>query len=146
MFVSVLFSSFVANIVANPFDVLKSRLQNMPIRADGTVVSWGSNSYSSLGRSGSANVPEPVTALPSGFTWEQVAVGWYNSYALSDDGTLFGWGYGGIGQMGNGSTASPSTPVRIGQASEWASVEAGLHHVMAIKKDGSLWTWMESSV
>lgn len=41
MFVSVLFSSFVANIVANPFDVLKSRLQNMPIRADGTAMYTG---------------------------------------------------------------------------------------------------------
>ena len=41
MFVSVLFSSFVANIVANPFDVLKSRLQNMPIRSDGTAMYTG---------------------------------------------------------------------------------------------------------
>ena len=31
MFVSTLCSSFVANIVSNPFDVLKSRIQNMPV-------------------------------------------------------------------------------------------------------------------
>lgn len=41
MFVATLFSSFVANIVANPFDVVKSRLQNMPIRADGTAMYGG---------------------------------------------------------------------------------------------------------
>jgi hypothetical protein len=29
-------ASFVANTVANPFDVIKSRVQNMPIAADGT--------------------------------------------------------------------------------------------------------------
>jgi len=37
LFCSTLVSSFCANVVANPFDVLKSRLQNMAIAADGTA-------------------------------------------------------------------------------------------------------------
>lgn len=37
MFVSTLCSSFCANVVANPFDVVKSRMQNMPIAADGSA-------------------------------------------------------------------------------------------------------------
>ena len=37
LFCATLCSSFCANIVANPFDVVKSRMQNMPIRADGTA-------------------------------------------------------------------------------------------------------------
>jgi solute carrier family 25 oxoglutarate transporter 11 len=41
MFVATLFSSFCANIVANPFDVIKSRLQNMVINADGTSMYRG---------------------------------------------------------------------------------------------------------
>jgi solute carrier family 25 oxoglutarate transporter 11 len=41
MFVATLASSFVANIIANPADVLKSRLQNMPINADGTAMYRG---------------------------------------------------------------------------------------------------------
>ncbi|KAL7473611.1 hypothetical protein ACHAXS_014071 [Conticribra weissflogii] len=36
MFCSTLFSSFVANLVANPFDVVKSRMQMMPMNANGT--------------------------------------------------------------------------------------------------------------
>jgi len=38
LFCATLCSSFCANIVANPFDVVKSRVQNMPIQADGTVL------------------------------------------------------------------------------------------------------------
>ncbi|CAB9522723.1 Mitochondrial 2-oxoglutarate/malate carrier protein [Seminavis robusta] len=38
MFCATLISSFCANVVANPFDVIKSRLQNMPINADGTAL------------------------------------------------------------------------------------------------------------
>lgn len=38
MFCSTLCSSFVANIVANPFDVMKSRLQGMPVDANGKAM------------------------------------------------------------------------------------------------------------
>jgi len=38
LFCSTLVSSFCANIVANPFDVVKSRMQNMQIAADGTAM------------------------------------------------------------------------------------------------------------
>jgi solute carrier family 25 oxoglutarate transporter 11 len=42
LFCATLCSSFAANIVSNPFDVMKSRMQNMPVAADGTAM------YSSL--------------------------------------------------------------------------------------------------
>mmetsp|Transcript_125857 Transcript_125857/g.187839 ORF Transcript_125857/g.187839 Transcript_125857/m.187839 type:complete len:342 (-) Transcript_125857:80-1105(-) len=38
MLCATLFSSFWANIVSNPFDVIKSRMQQMPISADGTAL------------------------------------------------------------------------------------------------------------
>ena len=41
LFCATLCSSFCANIVANPFDVIKSRMQNMPINANGTAVYSG---------------------------------------------------------------------------------------------------------
>lgn len=37
LFVATLFSSLAANIVANPFDVVKSRMQNMVIEKDGSA-------------------------------------------------------------------------------------------------------------
>eukprot|EP01084_Bolivina_argentea_P125053 221595_1 len=37
MFCATLVSSFCANVVANPFDVIKSRMQNMKINPDGTA-------------------------------------------------------------------------------------------------------------
>ena len=41
MFCATLCSSFCANIVANPFDVVKSRMQNMAISADGKAMYSG---------------------------------------------------------------------------------------------------------
>jgi solute carrier family 25 oxoglutarate transporter 11 len=43
LFCATLVSSFFANVAANPFDVVKSRMQNMQIMADGTVM------YNSMG-------------------------------------------------------------------------------------------------
>merc|ERR1712154_412697 len=37
MFVATTISSFCANVVANPMDVIKSRMQNMVVAADGSV-------------------------------------------------------------------------------------------------------------
>lgn len=41
MFCATLASSFCANVVANPFDVVKSRMQNMKIAADGSAMYAG---------------------------------------------------------------------------------------------------------
>jgi solute carrier family 25 oxoglutarate transporter 11 len=41
MICATLFSSFCANVVSNPFDVIKSRMQQMPISADGTALYKG---------------------------------------------------------------------------------------------------------
>jgi solute carrier family 25 oxoglutarate transporter 11 len=41
MFCATLLSSFCANIVSNPFDVVKSRMQQMPVAADGTAMYSG---------------------------------------------------------------------------------------------------------
>lgn len=41
MFCATLISSFCANVVSNPFDVVKSRMQQMPVTADGTALYSG---------------------------------------------------------------------------------------------------------
>lgn len=41
MFSATLVASFVATVASNPFDVVKSRMQNMPISADGTAMYKG---------------------------------------------------------------------------------------------------------
>jgi len=63
LFVATLVSSFCANTVANPFDVVKSRMQNMIVEKDGSA------QYSSLVDCLSQTVKnEGFTKLWSGFT------------------------------------------------------------------------------
>jgi hypothetical protein len=55
-------------------------------------------------------VPTPVAGLPSDIV--QVASSNSDSYALSASGTVWAWGAGGLGELGNGTTPrSVNAPV-----------------------------------
>lgn len=78
MFCATLFSSFCANIVANPFDVVKSRMQQMPIAADGTAL------YSSMTDCFVKSVrAEGITVLWAGFTPAFVKLAPYSIISLT---------------------------------------------------------------
>ncbi len=70
----------------------------------------------------------------------QVATGNYHVLAIKN-GTLYGWGDNGEGQVGIGTKSVEYTPVQIGAAGEWKQVAAAAMHSLAIKKDGTLWAW-----
>lgn len=78
MFCSTLVSSFCANIVANPFDVVKSRMQQMPIAADGTAL------YSNMGDCFLKSIRnEGITVLYKGFTPAFVKLAPYTIISLT---------------------------------------------------------------
>lgn len=78
MFCSTLCSSFVANILANPFDVMKSRLQSMPVDANGKAI------YSSLTDCLVKSVKsEGIMVLWSGFTPAFVKLAPYSIISLT---------------------------------------------------------------
>jgi alpha-tubulin suppressor-like RCC1 family protein len=65
--------------------------------------------------------------------------------AIRNDGLLFAWGFGGNGQVGDGTAISRSSPVQIGSGS-WTSIRAGTSHSLAIRNDGLLFAWGYGSV
>ncbi|MBQ6586518.1 MAG: S8 family serine peptidase, partial [Coriobacteriales bacterium] len=70
----------------------------------------------------------------------QVSLGAYDTAVLKADGSLWMWGYGAEGQMGNGKTwMENTTPVKV--MDDVAQVSVGEYHCAAIKKDGTLWMW-----
>ena len=42
-----------------------------------------------------------------------ITAGWSNTVVLKDDGTLWGWGYNGAGQLGDGTTGNKKVPVEV---------------------------------
>jgi alpha-tubulin suppressor-like RCC1 family protein len=114
------------------------------IKTDGTLWSWGVNSFGQLGDNTSANNRNtPVTTFAGGTNWKQVACGVDHTAAIKTDGTLWTWGYGGNGGLGTNTAPSQTiTPVTtFAGGTNWKQVAGGNSHTAAIKTDGTLWTW-----
>ena len=79
----------------------------------GEVLCWGYNSNGQLGDGTTTDrhTPVPVTGLPAKAA--QVEAGGRHTCALLIDGTVWCWGKGGNGELGNGSTSDSSVPVEV---------------------------------
>jgi hypothetical protein len=104
---------------------------------------WGFGSNGRLGNAQTTNRSTPVTTFTGGTNWKQVSSGNQNTAAIKTDGTLWTWGYGTFGRVGNGvTTGNISTPVTtFSGGTNWKQVSSGSGHTAAIKTDGTLWTW-----
>jgi alpha-tubulin suppressor-like RCC1 family protein len=112
------------------------------IKTDGTLWTWGGNAFGELGDNTLNKTISPVTTFTGGTNWKQVACGYYHTIAVKTDGTLWTWGQGSFGQLGNNATTERSTPVTtFAGGTNWKQVSTGTYHNAAIKTDGTLWTW-----
>src|SRR3954452_21877150 len=68
------------------------------------------------------------------------------SLALAADGTLWGWGDNGIGQLGVSSPSGTLTPIQaaVGVAPV-KQMAASAAFALALKGDGTVWGWGDSS-
>ena len=116
------------------------------IKTDGTLWCWGWNSYGNLGDNTTTSRSSPVQTVTFGTNWKQVACGHRFTAAIKTDGTLWCWGYGGHGAVGDNTTASRSSPVQtITGGTNWKQVACGYSNTAAIKTDGTLWCWGKNS-
>ena len=106
-------------------------------KSDGTLWSWGRNSYGNLGHNDRVSCSSP-TQIGSLNTWSsKFSPGGYGILAVKTNGTLWSWGRNGLGALGLGDTIARSSPVQVGALTTWATVSDSA----AIKTDGTLWTW-----
>ena len=114
------------------------------IKTDGTLWTWGRNSYGQLGINAGTTSHRctPVTTFAGETNWKQVSGGQFYTAAIKTDGTLWSWGSNSDGQLGVYNTTDSNTPVQtfIG-GTNWKQVACGYLHTAAIKTDGTLWTW-----
>ncbi len=143
--------------------------QNLALRAsDGQVLSWGSNTYGSLGTDvAGATALAPVLVKGEGGTGylngvTQIAAGSLHSMALKgidaryagNDGSVYTWGYNGAGQIGDG-TRNPNFNTVHQQFAYHVRDESGTGYLTGIREiaaagdnstalrdsDGSVFVW-----
>ncbi|HEX8072836.1 MAG TPA: S8 family serine peptidase [Pyrinomonadaceae bacterium] len=116
---------------------------SLALKSDGTVWGWGDN------YSGQAGVidqftfnklrPTQVGGLAGQFT--AVSAGASHSLALRSDGTVWAWGRGNFGQMGNGTNQERNAPAQVTGLTNVVAIAAGTESSFAVKADGTVWGW-----
>ena len=128
------------------------------VKSDGTVWCWGGASDGEVGDGTRGDInfrrltPVQVVDGGGGFLTgvKAVTANWYTTCALKTDGTVWCWGEGQLGQLGNntgGGDGGPQSlvPVQVvhggGFLTGVAAISGGSRHNCALKTDGTVWCW-----
>ncbi|WP_309478866.1 RCC1 domain-containing protein [Brevibacillus agri] len=100
--------------LANIVSVAAGSGSGYALDVDGKVYAWGYNGYGQLGDGTSTNRLQPVQVTDL-TDIEEISSGSYAYHVLArkKDGTIYAWGRGNYGQVGNGTTSNSNKPVKI---------------------------------
>ena len=96
-----------------------------------------------MGYNCTTNQSSPVSVV-GGFTdWCQISTGYGHSAAVRTNGTIWAWGYGHQGQIGdNAGVVQRSSPVSVvGGFTNWCQASAGANDSFGVRTNGTLWAW-----
>jgi alpha-tubulin suppressor-like RCC1 family protein len=97
--------------------------------------SWGRGGSGRLGDGTAINCrTTPVQEISSSTNWCQASAGNLHSSAVKTDGTIWSWGGGACGRLGDGAAVNRTSPVQeISASTKWFQVSAGNAQSAAIK-------------
>lgn len=118
---------------------------------DGKVYAWGNNRFGQLGTGNSDTVLEAASPVLISALSDKKVVGIYTggdtSFAVCEDGTLFGWGMNYVGQLADANLNNKDVPTLISiPGMKVLSVAAGNGHTIALcysetESKTSVWGW-----
>ena len=139
----------------NVVDVSCGINHSAAVTESGQVYTWGKNNYGQLGLGDDVDgesmmiFPELVEGL-KGVKITSVSCGHFHTAALSDDGHVFTWGWGGswmngAGALGQGDKKSRSEPqlveALVDDGVVVKEIDCGKAHMLARSEDGTVWSW-----
>ena len=101
---------------------------------------WMSRWYITRGQEPGANTWNGWKLVRS-LRWAGVFSSTYRSFAINEQGELYGWGNNYAGRLGDGTTTDRDSPIRIGAAADWKKVSGRGLHSLAINTKGELYAW-----
>jgi alpha-tubulin suppressor-like RCC1 family protein len=116
------------------------RSHSVALKDDGTVWTWGDNTYGQLGHINQekSSIPKKIYGLQNVVS---VEAGYNHSMALRKDGTVWTWGKNINGQLGIGNQKNTNKPIKVQGLENIVYISAGASHCLAIKNDGTVWSW-----
>lgn len=122
-------------------DIAAGGMHALALDAHGQVYAWGSNAYGQLGSTSTGDDRTAPVRVQGLGKVKEVAAGGEFSLALLEDGTVYAWGQGIHGQLGNGGLGSGHTPQRVVRLENIAAIAAGRYHALALTSDATVKSW-----
>lgn len=136
-----------AGVLAEVTQITAGTFHACAVTSAGGAFCWGNDGTGQLGNGAGAASDTPIQVVGEGGTGVLENVRQIDAYdhtcAVTGDGSAFCWGFGGLDQLGNGSTADRDTPTRvrgnggIGFLSNVTQIDAGHFHTCARASVGS---------
>ena len=123
---------------------------SLALAGDGVIYAWGENGSGELGNGSNtdSNIPVAVimTGVLAGKTITALAGGQVHTLALASDGTVYAWGDGNYGQLGNGASSSSNVPVAVDMSGVLSgktviAIAGGGFFSLALASDGTVYAW-----
>lgn len=111
------------------------------LKKDGTVWTWGNNDLGQLGNSGierNAKLPRMVKGLKDIVA---IAGGSKHSFALTKDGTVWGWGKNYEGQLSLKDTKYTNRPTIISNLPKMSYITSKYEYSIGISTDDKVYIW-----
>ncbi|WP_245767402.1 RCC1 domain-containing protein [Stigmatella erecta] len=128
--------------------VVAGNRHSVALKRDGTVWTWGRNTYGTLGQGTQDDQPHPTpTQVPGVADVVDIATGWEHVLALHAGGTLSSWGLNVSGQLGSGDALTGEqrhTPLPVKGLADARFVFASGNVSHARRADGTLVVWGEN--
>jgi alpha-tubulin suppressor-like RCC1 family protein len=107
---------------------------------------WGANGNGELGDGTTTDRHTPVQVAGLPLNLGQIGAGGTHTCALRKNGSVWCWGSGGKGELGNGSTSDSSTPVQVSGLTGVVQIAVGGNllggdSTCALTGVGAVWCW-----
>ncbi|OYU82755.1 MAG: hypothetical protein CFE24_14280 [Flavobacterium sp. BFFFF2] len=111
------------------------------MKTNNSLWGWGAWSHGQNGNGGVNNfywIPKQIGADTN---CKSIAAGYTTSYAIKNNGSLWGFGQNDKGQMATATGQDVLVPTQIGTDTDWESVQAGEDFAVALKTNGTVYLW-----
>jgi alpha-tubulin suppressor-like RCC1 family protein len=117
-------------------------LHTCGVTTDNRAYCWGNNGNGEVGDSSRANVVLRPSAVAGGLLFRQIDAGYAQTCALTTGDRAYCWGFGGLGQLGDGTTHSARlTPRAVAGTLRFDHLRAGGDQTCGVTLAGQAFCW-----
>ena len=113
---------------------------NLALRSNGTVWLWGGSAYGEFNEPPQTFEYSPVQLNNSGTNWVFIEAGYYSTFLINNNGTLWACGNNSFGKLGvNSFNNVVSQLQQLGTATNWKEISSADNFTIGLRTNGTLW-------